>query len=153
MGLAEHYRSRVWEDPVDRYFRNDTTMMEFSSQVWLDVIDVLRDLSVDLSCKPDGLKEIGKGNAYGIIGINNGCVYGDMRWDIKAPVLHEYTLEYEIVSDAAKPTAHFELTEAVLLPVDKSYIPQMVDYILHKFPGSSIMTKRICTFEYYDYAF
>lgn len=78
-------------------------MMEFSSQVWLDVIDVLRDLSVDLSCKPDGLKEIGKGNAYGIIGINNGCVYGDMRWDIKAPVLHEYTLEYEIVSDAAKP--------------------------------------------------
>lgn len=150
MGLADHYRSRVWEDPVDRYFR-DHTVIEFSSQVWLDVIDVLRDLSVDFSCKPDGLKEIGKGNAYGIIGINNGCVYGDMRWDIKTPILHEYTLEYEIVGDVAKPTAHFELTEAVLLPTDKSYIPQMVDYILHKFPGNSIMTKRICTFEYYDY--
>lgn len=60
---------------------------------------------------------------------------------------------YEIGTDASHQNAHFELVEEVLLPIDRSYIAPIANYILKKFPRSSIMTKRICTFECYDYAF
>ena len=150
MGLTDYYRS--WEEVVaDRYI-SDQTIINFSNQNWMDVIDILRDLSVDLSCKIDQLKQAGKGNAYGTIIIDKGCISGDMRFDTKDPVLHEYTLEYEILHSASKSNAHFELTESVLLPIDKSYIPPMIDYMRFKFPGSSIMTRRINTFDYYTYA-
>ena len=118
----------------------------------MDIVDVLRDLSVDLSCEMDQLKQVGKGNAYGTIIIDKGCISGDMRFDTRDPVLHEYTLEYEIPHSASKLNAYFELTEGVLLPIDKSYIPPMIDYMLLKFPGSSIMTRRINTFDYYTHA-
>lgn len=150
MVLAEHYRA--WEEyTADRYIR-DSTVIEFSNQNWMDVVDVLCDLSVDLSCEMDQLKQVGKGNAYGTIIIDKGCISGVMRFDTRDPVLHEYTLEYEIPHSASKLNAYFELTEGVLLPIDKSYIPPMIDYMLLKFPGSSIMTRRINTFDYYTYA-
>ena len=88
----------------------------------------------------------------GTIVIGKGCISGVMRFDTSDPVLHEYTLEYEIPHSASKLNAYFELTEGVLLPIDKSYIPPMIDYMLFKFPGSSIMTRRINTFDYYTYA-
>lgn len=151
MGLTDYYCS--WEDVVaDRYF-GDRTIINFSNQNWMDVVDILRDLSVDLSCKIAQLKQVGKGNAYGTIIIDKGCISGDMRFDTRDPVLHEYTLEYEITHSASKSNAYFELTEEVLLPTDKSYIPPMIDYMLFKFPGSSIITRRINTFDYYTHAF
>ena len=150
MALTDYYRA--WEEYTsDRYVR-DGTVIEFSNQHCMDVIDVLHDLSVDLSCTFDNLKEVGKGNARGNIIIEKGYISGDMRFDTRDPVLHEYTLEYEIGSDPSRPDAYFELTEGALLPIDKSYIPQMVDYILFKFPGASIMTRRINTFDYYTHA-
>lgn len=150
MALTDHYCS--WEDVVaDRYI-SDRTIINFSNQNWMDVVDILRDLSVNLSCKIAQLKQVGKGNAYGTIIIDKGCISGEMRFDTRNPVLHEYTLEYEIPHSSSKLNAYFELTEEVLLSIDKSYIPPMIDYMLLKFPGSSITTRRINTFDYYTYA-
>lgn len=151
MGLTDHYRS--WEDVVADRYTSDRTIINFSNQNWMDVVDILRDLSVDLSCKIAQLKQVGKGNAYGTIIIDKGCISGDMRFYTRDLVLHEYTLEYEITHSASKSNAYFELTEEVLLPTDKSYIPPMIDYMLFKFPGSSIITRHINTFDYYTHAF
>lgn len=151
MALTDYY-NRAWEEyTADRYIRN-CTVIEFSNQNWMDVVDVLRDLSVDLSSTFDTLKEVGKGDAYGSIEIGNRYISGIMRFNSRDPILHEYTLMYEICSDPSRPNAYFELTEGAFLPIDKSYIPQMVDYMLFKFPGASIMTRRINTFDYYTHA-
>ena len=150
MGLVDSYFDGPY--PSD-YYRNEDKHIEFSKQDWINILEILRDLSG--GCYLDASRfESNGGTAWGDIKISNRWAYGEMHWTIPSPVRHDYTLVYEIGTDASHQNAHFELVEEVLLPIDRSYIAPIADSILKKFPGSSsIMTKRICTFEYYDYAF
>ena len=148
MGLAEHYRA--WEEPEDA-LHHSGKIIEFSNKAWVDVLNILRELSVDLSCEITDLNTRG-GTASGIIEVCDKWIYGEMRWIMRDPALHEYTLTYEIGVVPSYHNNHFELTEEILLPIDKSYVPSFVDHILHTFPQSSIMSRRICTFSNYDYA-
>lgn len=142
---------RAWEEP-EEFVLHDRKLIEFSNRAWLDILNILRGLSDGLECDIIDLNSR-EGTASGIIEICDGWIYGEMHWTIPSPVKHDYTLAYEIGVDASHQNSHFELVEEVLLPIDRSYIAPITDYILKKFPRSSIMTKRICTFEYYDYAF
>lgn len=148
MRLAEHYRA--WEEPED-FELHGGKLIQFSNKAWRDVLHILRELTVDQSCNITDLNTRG-GNASGIIEVCDKWIYGEMRWTMRDSTLHEYTLEYEIGVVPSYHNNHFELTEGVLLPIDTTYIPSLTDHILHTFPQSSIMAKRICTFEYYDYA-
>lgn len=141
---------RAWEEPED-FVLHDGKLIEFSNRAWVDILNILRGLSEGLECDIIDLNSR-EGAASGIIEICDGWIYGEMRWDMRDPILHQYTLKYEVGMDPKIRHSHFEITEAVLLPIDRSYIAPIADYILKKFPRSSIMTKRICTFEYYDYA-
>lgn len=148
MGLADAY----FEGPMSSdYYRDEVKHINFSKQDWINILDILRDLSGDLFLDL-GRFESNGGTAWGDINIDNHWVYGEMHWTIPSPVRHDYALEYEIGTDASHQNAYFELVEEVLLPIDTSYIAPITDYILKKFPRSSIMTKRICTFECYEYA-
>lgn len=148
MGLIDSYFDGPY--PSD-YYRNEDKHIEFSKQDWISILEILRDLSG--GCYLDTSRfENNSGTAWGDIRISNGWTYGEMHWTIPAPVRHDYTLEYEIGTDALHQNAHFNLVEEVLLPIDRSYITPITDYILKMFSRSSIMTKCICTFEYYDYA-
>lgn len=149
MVLTEHYRA--WEEHTD-YFLHGRNLVGFSDRAWVDILNILRGLSDGLECDIIDLNSR-EGTASGVIEIYDEWIYGEMRWTIPSPVRHDYTLVYEIGTDASHQNAHFELVEEVLLPIDRSYIAPIADFILKKFPRSSIMTKRICTFEYYDYAF
>ena len=150
MGLVDAYFEDPGPMPSD-YYRDEDKHIEFSNQDWVNILDVLRDLSGGLFFDLSRFESSG-GTAWGDIRISNRWAYGEMRWNVNDPVLHEYTLEYEIGTDASHQNSHFELVEEVLLPIDTSYIAPITDYILKKFPRSSIMVKRICTFEYYEYA-
>lgn len=148
MGLVDSYFDGPY--PSD-YYRNEDKHIEFSKQDWINILEILRDLSG--GCYLDASRfESNGGTAWGDIKISSRWAYGEMHWTIPSPIRHDYTLQYEISTDALHQYAHFELAEEVLLPIDMSYIAPITDYILKKFPGSSIMAKRICTFEYYDYA-
>lgn len=148
MGLADAY----FESPMSSdYYRDEVKHINFSKQDWINILDILRDLSGGLFLDLDRFESNG-GTAWGDINIGNHWVHGEMHWTIPSPVRHDYALEYEIGTDASHQNAHFELVEEVLLPIDRSYIASIADYILKKFPRSSIMTKRICTFECYEYA-
>lgn len=148
MGLADAY----FEGPMSSdHYRDEVKDINFSNQDWINILDILRDLSGGSFLDLDRFESNG-GTAWGDINIGNRWAYGEMHWTIPSPVRHDYTLQYEIGTDASHQNAHFELVEEVLLPIDMSYIASIADYILKKFPRSSIMTKRICTFEYYDYA-
>lgn len=149
MGLADAYFEPLMSS---NYYREEDKHIEFSKQDWMNILDILRDLSGGLFLDSNRFESNG-GTAWGDITISNSWVYGEMHWTIPSPVRHDYTLAYEIGTDAKHQNSHFELVEEVLLPIDRSYITPIIDYILKKFPRSSIMTKRICTFEYYDYAF
>lgn len=148
MGLVDAYFEPLMSS---NYYREEDKHIEFSKQDWMNILDILRDLSGGLFLDPNRFESNG-GTAWGDITISNCWVYGEMHWTIPSPVKHDYTLAYEIGVDASHQNSHFELVEEVLLPIDRSYITPITDYILKKFPRSSIMTKRICTFEYYDYA-
>lgn len=150
MGLIDAYFEDPGPMPSD-YYRDEDKHIEFSNQDWVNILDVLRDLSGGLFFDPNRFESSG-GTAWGDIRISNRWAYGEMHWTIPSPVRHDYTLEYEIGTDASHQNSHFELVEEVLLPIDTSYIAPITDYILKKFPRSSIMVKRICTFEYYEYA-
>jgi hypothetical protein len=148
MALTEHYRG--WEDRED-YFTHGGKIYEISNRNWIDVIDVLKQLSYGYYCDLTDIKR-GTGNTSGLIEICNGWLYGEIRWDIRDPVMHNYGLQYEIEINENFTKAYFELHEGVLLPIDTSYIPSIMDYLTFKFPGCAIMTKRIHTFDYYQYA-
>lgn len=150
MGLIDAYFEDPGPMPSDHYHDEDKHI-EFSKQDWINILDILRGLSASLSLDPNRFESNG-GTAWGDIWVNNRYAHGEMHWTIPSPVRHDYTLEYQIGTDASHQNAHFELVEEVLLPIDRSYIASIADYILKKFPRSSIMTKRICTFEYYNYA-
>lgn len=151
MGLIDAYFEDPGPMPSSYYRDREDKHIEFSKQDWINILDILRDLSG--GCYLDASRfESNGGTAWGDIKISNRWAYGEMHWTIPSPVRHDYTLQYEISTDALHQYAHFELAEEVLLPIDMSYIAPITDYILKNFPRSSIMTKRICTFEYYDYA-
>ena len=148
MELVDAYR--LWEDP-EEYLLNGGKLIEFSNKAWVDILHILRELLVDLSCEITELNTRG-GTTSGIIEICDKWIYGEMRWIMRDPALHEYTLTYEIGAVPSCHNNHFELTEEVLLPIDKSYVPSMVDHILRTFPQSSIMSRRICMFSNYEHA-
>lgn len=148
MGLADCYHTL--EDPED-FVLHGGKLIDFSDRAWPDVLCVLRELSVGRSCEVTNCNTRA-GTASGVIEVCDKWVYGEMRWYMRDPILHKYTLRYEVGVNPLLRTSHFELTEKVLLPIDMSYIPSFVDHVLRMFPGSSIMTKRICDYERYDYA-
>ena len=148
MALTEHYRA--WEDRED-YFTHGGKIYEFSDRNWIDVIDVLKQLSYGYYADLTDLKN-GTGNTSGFFEICDGWLYGEIRWDIRDPVVHNYGLQYEIEINENFTKSYFELHEGVLLPIDTSYLPTIMDYLRFKFPGCAIMTKRIHTFDYYQHA-
>lgn len=150
MGLIDAYFETPGPMPSD-YYCDEDKHIEFSKQDWINILDILRDLSGGLFLDPNRFESNG-GTAWGDIRVSNRWLYGEMHWTIPSPVRHDYTLEYEIGINAKYQYAHFELVEEVLLPIDTSYIAPIIDYILKKFPRGSVMTKRICTFECYEYA-
>lgn len=145
MGLAEHYR--IWEADDD-YFLHGGKLIGFSDRAWIDILNILRGLSDGLECDIIDLNSR-EGTASGIIEICDEWIYGEMRWDMRDPILHQYTLRYEVGVNSELRSSHFELTEAVLSPKDKSYIPSFVYHIQRVFPESSITTNHICTIGYY----
>ena len=67
-----------------------------------------------------------------------------MRWDMSDPYLHQYTLKYQISVNRDLRISHFDLTEGVLLPEDKSYIPSVVYHIQRMIPEAYITTNHVC---------
>ena len=141
----EQYRE--WEERED-YFLQGGRLTEFSNRAWVDILNILRGLSDGYECDIIDLNSR-EGTASGIIEVCDEWVYGEMRWDMHDPVLHQYTLKYEVGVNPKLRSSHFELTEAVLFPKDKSYIPSFVYHIQRVFPKSYITSNRIHTIGYY----
>lgn len=141
---------RAWEEPED-FVLHDGKLIEFTNRAWVDILNILRGLSEGLECDIIDLNSR-EGTASGIIEICDGWIYGEMRWDMRDPILHQYTLKYEVGIDPKIRHSHFEITEAVLLPKDKSYIPSFVYHILRVFPESSIVSDHMCTYRHPKHA-
>lgn len=140
MGLNDHYRT--WEERED-YFLHGGRITEFSDRAWGDILRILDGLSEGLQCDIIDLNSE-EGTASGIIEVCDEWIYGEMRWDMRDPDLHQYTLKYQISVNRDLRISHFDLTEGVLLPEDKSYIPSVVYHIQRMFPEASITTNHVC---------
>lgn len=140
MGLNDHYRVR--EERED-YFLHGGRITEFSDRAWGDILKILSGLSEGLECDIIDLNSR-EGTASGIIEVCDEWIYGEMRWDMSDPYLHQYTLKYQISVNRDLRISHFDLTEGVLLPEDKSYIPSVVYHIQRAFPEASITTNHVC---------
>lgn len=140
MALAEHYHA--WEERED-YFLHGGRITEFSDRAWGEILRILDGLSEGLECDIIDLNSV-EGTASGIIEVCDEWIYGEMRWDMRDPDIHQYTLKYQISVNRDLRISHFDLTEGVLLPEDKSYIPSVVYHIQRMFPEASITTNHVC---------